>query len=444
MRPTIEANVRGLSAGTHTVRWRVVSEDGHPIDGTFQFSVNAASGVAAPLDQDVTAGTGAVEAVAGRALHLLGLGWILGPIALFVIMQPLTLRMHRRLWRLIFFGTLTVIGAGVLMFVAQSSAVNGSFADGLQWAAITSLLSSRWGRLWSYRMLVDLVLMALALGAWRRGAAENLQSGRVLFGVSAFVAGVLLLFTAMNGHSAATQPVWLSLSVDWLHLVATAVWIGGLGVLAVAVLPAIRRMPRDQRDAALGPLMRRFSTLALVCVELLLFTGLYHAWAHVDAPSSLTSTQYGQALLAKLGLVAAMMLPAAINLFVLKPRLEDDSPVLERHPAQDVPAQSRHRVRHRRRGDGRDRPAHIGAAGPRRSGGRRGVTAGDDCRTEPDAHGCRRRFDRTADRVATPAGRKQSRRPLARSVGAGGSPGADSHADCPASRRGHVAVDGGA
>src|SRR5204862_2444489 len=97
----------------------------------------------------------------------------------------------------------------------------------------------------------------------------------------------------------ATQPVWLSLSVDWLHLVATAVWIGGLGVLALAVLPAIRRMPPDQRGAALAPLMRRFSTLALVCVELLLFTGLYHAWAHVDAPSSLTSTQYGRALLAK-------------------------------------------------------------------------------------------------------------------------------------------------
>lgn len=323
---TIEADLRSLSAGTHTVRWRVVSEDGHPIDGTFQFSVNVASAAAVLQDQGATAGAGGLGAVAGRALHLLGLGWILGPMALIAITLPLALRMHRRLWRQIFFGALTVIGAGVVMFVAQSSAVNGSFAAGIQGAAVTSLVSSRWGRVWSYRMLADLVLIALALGAASRGAAENSQRSRALFGVSAVVAGVLVVFTAMNGHSAATQPVWLSLSVDWLHLAATAVWIGGLGVLALAVLPAIQRMPRDQRDVALPPLMRRFSTLALVCVELLLFTGLYHTWAHVDAPSSLTSTQYGQALLVKLGLVAAMMLPAAVNLFVLKPRLATTRP----------------------------------------------------------------------------------------------------------------------
>ena len=39
--------VTGQSAGTYTVRWRAISADGHPIDGTFVFSVGHVTALAA-------------------------------------------------------------------------------------------------------------------------------------------------------------------------------------------------------------------------------------------------------------------------------------------------------------------------------------------------------------------------------------------------------------
>jgi methionine-rich copper-binding protein CopC len=39
----VTQTLAGSASGVVTVKWRVVSSDGHPIDGTFSFSVNAAS-----------------------------------------------------------------------------------------------------------------------------------------------------------------------------------------------------------------------------------------------------------------------------------------------------------------------------------------------------------------------------------------------------------------
>ena len=69
--PTVEGPVatatltEPLPAGTHTVQWRVVSSDGHPIEGTFSLTVEQdPAEVAEPSDGggDDAAATGAAEA----------------------------------------------------------------------------------------------------------------------------------------------------------------------------------------------------------------------------------------------------------------------------------------------------------------------------------------------------------------------------------------------
>ncbi len=56
--PTVTAPVEEpLPAGTHTVQWRVVSSDGHPIEGTFTITVEqGADEAAGPSDAGGTAG----------------------------------------------------------------------------------------------------------------------------------------------------------------------------------------------------------------------------------------------------------------------------------------------------------------------------------------------------------------------------------------------------
>ena len=69
--PTVEGHVatatltEPLPAGTHTVQWRVVSSDGHPIEGTFTLTVEQdPAEVAEPSDGggDDAAATGTAEA----------------------------------------------------------------------------------------------------------------------------------------------------------------------------------------------------------------------------------------------------------------------------------------------------------------------------------------------------------------------------------------------
>lgn len=60
--PTVTAEIpEPLAAGTHTVQWRVVSSDGHPIEGSFTFTVE--TGPEPTEDQSTeTADTGTGEA----------------------------------------------------------------------------------------------------------------------------------------------------------------------------------------------------------------------------------------------------------------------------------------------------------------------------------------------------------------------------------------------
>ena len=59
--------------------------------------------------------------------------------------------------------------------------------------------------------------------------------------------------------------------------------------------------------------MRRFGWLGLICVVALLASGLLNAWNLLAEPRDLLITDYGRLLLAKLGLVAAMIAIAAVN-----------------------------------------------------------------------------------------------------------------------------------
>ena len=71
----------------------------------------------------------------------------------------------------------------------------------------------------------------------------------------------------------------------------------------------------------LARVVSRFSNMSLVAVELLILTGLYHTWAHVSGPEALSTTPYGQALLVKGALIALALVPAAVNLFIVRPQL---------------------------------------------------------------------------------------------------------------------------
>jgi copper transport protein len=108
--------------------------------------------------------------------------------------------------------------------------------------------------------------------------------------------------------------------MDWLHMVAAGIWVGGLIQLLVGLPAALRVLNAYARRVALGRAVRRFSLVAALSVFVIVLTGTFSSTLHVPAWEAMAETFYGAALTTKLLLVAPLVLIGAINLLVLHPR----------------------------------------------------------------------------------------------------------------------------
>ncbi|EFH31328.1 predicted protein [Streptomyces pristinaespiralis ATCC 25486] len=142
--------------------------------------------------------------------------------------------------------------------------------------------------------------MAVLFGAFAKredGAEKKDLTFGLAIGGSVVAAGIAATWALSEHASTGIQPS-VAMPVDVLHLLAVAVWLGGLATL----LTALYRSAAVERRA-----VRRFSTVAFVSVVVLAATGLYQSWRQVGSWSALTGTTYGQLLLLKVGLVAVMV-----------------------------------------------------------------------------------------------------------------------------------------
>jgi copper transport protein len=110
------------------------------------------------------------------------------------------------------------------------------------------------------------------------------------------------------------------LGTDALHLVATAIWVGGL-VYLVLLMRSLSTAEAGLRAQILGEVVPRFSRIAQFCVMTVVLTGLYTTWLHMPSWSCFVTTWYGWTLLTKLFLVLPLMAIGAVNLLVIKPQL---------------------------------------------------------------------------------------------------------------------------
>lgn len=108
------------------------------------------------------------------------------------------------------------------------------------------------------------------------------------------VATAGLLPPGFSGHSASAADHELAVASVSVHVVAGALWVGGLAVLAVLVLADRRVTP-----AGALPALTSFSTLALWCVVVIGTSGVLNASLRVSTLAQLTGSTYGLLLLAK-------------------------------------------------------------------------------------------------------------------------------------------------
>jgi putative copper export protein len=160
-------------------------------------------------------------------------------------------------------------------------------------------------------------LLAALLPILRRSADRGLWSaGAVVLAIA------VLIGPAWTGHAGATPGTAgeFPLAADVLHLLAAGAWLGGLPPLAMLLDAAWRgKEPRWATVTAIA--VQRFSLLGVISVSALLASGITNSWYEVGTLNNLFATSYGQLVLIKIGLFAAMIALATVNRFYLTPRL---------------------------------------------------------------------------------------------------------------------------
>ena len=332
--------VRALPQGVYTVSWRSSSAvDGHSTAGSFAFSVGGSPpplpAATAPTDTQYIPPT--IPETFVKWLTILAAATVVGGLGfrLFVWL-PLSRRdelgvaarggtLDRLVTR-----RLILLAGGALLILLLASLVG----VGLQVAKVTGrsffgafgafgdfLLNTRTGAIWLARLLLPLVaamLLAPVLGAALRrddGGRDEERTAAlvaplpVAFGL---VGGIAYLLTLSLISHAAAVPFWVALAValDWLHLLGTAIWIGGLIGFAL-VIPPLRASGAAR--SLLVASIARFSRLAVASTLVLALTGTYSAWLHVGGLDALTQTDYGRTLIAKLLLFAVLLGFGAFN-----------------------------------------------------------------------------------------------------------------------------------
>lgn len=341
----MELSLNDLPQGLYTVVWKAISAvDGHATQGSFSFTVgdvplsestpreimslvdNALSASAPPPLYDILS----------RWLNLTTLIALVGALffPLLIFFPALALKERSILsdyWRALrtaptheheeqndpldlwlgrwwtFVRAVFVMYAlaTVGLLLAQAFTASG-------WDAIPRVLqATRFGTVWLFRASVLLILGVLV---FRDPTTHRAMVVAVLLGLG------LLFSQSLNSHGAAvSDPPVIPFAVDLVHLLFTAIWVGGLFQLFITVPVYIQELDESERTRALGKIIATFSLIAFVSVGAILLSGAYALFVQVGSFEAFFGTLYGEILTLKFALILPLLALGALNLVVARP-----------------------------------------------------------------------------------------------------------------------------
>ena len=273
-----------LPPGRYVVGWRVVSADGHRVDGRISFSIAGRQGDSTTLALAVqspsdTVGThvtpSRAERELGRATRILRASAVtallaLAGLAVMIAILPLSGPRPLRLATILGVIATVLLASYTIAWSLEVARGSGAPVD-----AVMTATSTTPGALEVAR--VALALLAL----WAVGLARRP-------GLAALFAVTATLITGASGHSAVILPYW-SIPIKAVHLFGAALWLGGL----LWIVTAERHGDRYVQGA------RRVSSIALWAVVLVLATGIAQSALFLPSVQAFYASNYGRVVLLK-------------------------------------------------------------------------------------------------------------------------------------------------
>jgi copper transport protein len=229
-------------------------------------------------------------------------------------------RTDLRLVKVMLIGASLVIVADCGMIYALAYSLGVGIADAM---------ATKFGSIWLVRTVVSILLLALIIFVYLKAGkrararptresnlAENTKTNDALVLKREFIAilvvGIItLLTTSLMGHGAGIPTgTGIPITIDFVHNLASSVWIGGVIYLALVVVPKLRQdenMDTRSRTSILTIIIPRFSTIPVLVMGILVITGPFLLYLLEDDLDMTLASLYGKALLAKL-IIAAIVL----------------------------------------------------------------------------------------------------------------------------------------
>lgn len=179
----------------------------------------------------------------------------------------------------------------VVQLVLRYAVISGTPVTGPTFGDELGLFVSQVGLGRNYLLVVVVAAATSAVALAVRGATGAMWT--------AALALVALAAQANTGHAAGAASHELAVSSMFLHLAGAALWVGGLGTLAVV------RVRGGLGRSDLAPAVARYSAIALWCYVAVALSGVVNASIRVEDLADLT-TDYGVLLLVKIALIVVL------------------------------------------------------------------------------------------------------------------------------------------
>lgn len=310
-------DVPELDDGIHVLAWRVVSADGHLVQGAYTFTVGAAT-TGVDLGELVGGVLSGRSGASGVDVALVAVRWVsflAAVVALGTLAFLVSSRIDRSRATAIVLSSSIVLSASSLVHFA----VQGVYVASTDWSGLVDsdvwaeVYDTRLGTGLVVRLVLAMLLVALVFAiphhdverADRRLASSWWQSSAALIGVA------ILVTFSVGGHPSATPLAGISVAVDTLHLGAIALWIGGMFAVLVA--------GRQDRTT-----ITRLSSTATFAAPITVLTGMWQTWRIGGGWGDLVDTEWGRGVLVKVALVVVLLALGAVARQVVRRSVDDE------------------------------------------------------------------------------------------------------------------------
>ena len=120
--------------------------------------------------------------------------------------------------------------------------------------------------------------------------------------------------------------------INFFHLLATVVWIGGMFYMDLILMPSLAKIDPGERGKLMGIIAKKFTIAAWSAIIVIIITGI------LKTPSNMyfdTSDEYGTYLFIKHVLVIGAIIVGLIITLVIVPKLKQSTPKPGERPSEE-------------------------------------------------------------------------------------------------------------